>query len=86
MTKIEQIVSKYLDKVGERIVIDAKDNFNSRTGALRESIQMQKNGDKSIYVGSDKEYALYLECGTRNITPRAFLRRAVYNRNNYKVY
>ncbi len=85
MIKIEQIVSKYLDKVGERIVIDAKDNVPVKTGALRDSIQMQKNGDKSIYVGSDKEYAIYLELGTRHITPRAFLRRAVYNRNNYRA-
>ena len=85
MIKIAQIISKYLDRVGERIVVDAKDNFNSKTGALRDSIQMQKNGDKSIYVGSDLEYALYLELGTRHITPRGFLRRAVYNRNNYRT-
>jgi len=85
MTTIEQIVSKYLDKVARRVAEEAKVHCPVDTGALRASIESQKNGDLSFYVGAGLSYGLWQEIGTRYITPRAYLRRAVYNRNNYKA-
>ena len=85
MIKIEKIVSKYMDKVGKKLVDNAKLNAPVETGALRDSIQFEKKDDTTIYLGSDLDYALFIELGNQDTTPRAFLRRAVYNRINYKV-
>jgi len=85
--KIEQIISRYMDKVASNVVDDAKVKVDDATGNLRDSIQSQKINEKSFYVGCDEDtapYAKYVESGTRFMTPRAFLKRAAYNRDNYK--
>lgn len=51
-----------------------------RTGALRNSITHDyKRDEMAAYVGTDIEYAPYVEFGTVRMPERPFLRRAVLN-------
>ena len=51
-----------------------------RTGALRNSItHAYVNAEKAAYIGTNLEYAPYVEYGTRNMHERPFLRNAVQN-------
>lgn len=49
-----------------------------RTGALRNSISHAYDSD-SAYVGTNLEYAPYVEMGTSKMPPRPFIRPAVEN-------
>lgn len=49
-----------------------------RTGALRNSITHDSDGE-AAYVGSNIEYAAYVEMGTSKMSPRPFIRPAVEN-------
>lgn len=44
------------------------------TGRLRSSIQYVNDGLMRCTVGTDTYYAIFLEFGTRKMSPRAFLR------------
>lgn len=48
------------------------------TGKLRDSIHVVPHEDGSASVGTDLEYAPYLENGTDRIPPRPFLGRAAF--------
>lgn len=47
------------------------------TGRLRQSIRVQKVGPGHYRVGTDVQYAIFLEFGTRRIAARPFLRPSV---------
>lgn len=49
-----------------------------RTGALRNSISHESDDD-TAYVGTNLEYAPYVELGTSNMVERPFIRPAVEN-------
>lgn len=49
-----------------------------RTGELRESIEVEAQGDKAV-VGSRSDIAMYQELGTSKIPPRPFLGPAAYD-------
>lgn len=49
-----------------------------RTGRLRNSIT-NDHDDTTVYVGTDVEYALYVELGTSKMPERPFIRPAVEN-------
>lgn len=51
-----------------------------RTGTLRNSIaHAYVREEKAAYIGTDLEYAPYVELGTRNMHERPFLRNAAQN-------
>lgn len=51
-----------------------------RTGALRNSItHAYDKTEKAAYIGSNLEYAPYVEYGSRNMIERPFLRNAAQN-------
>lgn len=51
-----------------------------RTGDLRKSISHKYvKGEKTAYIGTNIDYAPYVEYGTRNIPERPFLRNAAQN-------
>lgn len=81
---INKVINKYLNKVGYNLVQDAKNNAPVKTGALRDSIDKKVEGD-SVIVGSDLFYSVFIEVGTSKMPPKSFLRRALYNRNNYRA-
>lgn len=59
---------KPLLKVGNDIEVQAKQNCNGRfaepTGTLKRSIRAELDGNNSIEVGTNLEYAIYVEHGT----------------------
>lgn len=51
-----------------------------RTGALRNSLSHKYvKAEKTAYIGTNLEYAPYVEYGSRNMTERPFLRNAAQN-------
>ena len=59
---------KPLLKVGNDIEVAAKENCNGRfaepTGTLKRSIRAELQGETSVEVGTNLEYAVYVEHGT----------------------
>lgn len=83
-TNIHKITDKYLGKVKTNLVTDAKNLAPVKTGALKASIKA-KIENESIFLYSDVDYAIYVEMGTRHMTPQSFLRASAKNRKNYKT-
>jgi hypothetical protein len=55
-----------------------------KSGALRESIEIKEkdygnsiNSDKKVIVGTSVDYGLYVEMGTRKMSPKSFLRASL---------
>ena len=46
------------------------------TGTLRDSISHDKDED-TAYIGTNVDYAIYVELGTRKMSPSHYLKRAV---------
>ena len=62
-----------------RVVYDTPESPNYvRTGRLRNSISHAMDDD-SAYVGTNVEYAAYVELGTSKMAPRPFIRPAAAN-------
>ena len=61
-------LTRPLLKVGNDIEVKAKENCNGRfaepTGTLKRSIRTELVGSNSVEVGSNLEYAIYVEHGT----------------------
>jgi HK97 gp10 family phage protein len=82
----ERGLKKFAEQAGKKALSDfsmdveknAKINAPVKTGALRDSIKtkMKING-MSSRIGSDLDYALYVEVGTKKMSPRAYLRKAL---------
>jgi HK97 gp10 family phage protein len=70
-----QSCDKFIDKVGDRVTQVAKNLVPVATGKLRESIHKEKI-ERGVKVGSELNYAGYVELGTRKMAPRSYLRRA----------
>ena len=64
-----------------KLVYDTPESPNYvRTGALRNSIaHAYVREEKAAYIGTNLEYAPYVEYGTRNMHERPFLRNAAQN-------
>ena len=55
-----------------------------RTGRLKNSISHAVD-DNDVYIGTNLEYASYVELGTSRMAPRPFLRNGIANyTNDYK--
>ena len=50
----------------------------------RNKIRKNNIEGNSYEIGSELDYALFVEVGTSKIAPRPFLRRAVNNKDNYR--
>ena len=87
----EQAVARGLEAIGLQAEGNAKEEvtkavYNSppaksgyiRTGALRNSIGHATDGE-AAYVGSNIEYAPYVEYGTSKMPARPFIKPAVQN-------
>ena len=69
-----------LTAIGATAETHAKDNITADdlidTGRLRNSISHTVDGE-AAYIGTNVEYAPYLELGTKKITAHHYLKRAV---------
>jgi hypothetical protein len=66
-------------KTSQEIAAEAKSLCPVDTGRLQRSIKVVKE-DEGIYkIGSQLDYAIFIEMGTRYISAVGFLRRAFWN-------
>lgn len=73
-------VARYLVGLAAQVERQAKIYCPVDTGRLRASIAsvtVREGGGLVAYVGSDVEYAIYVEFGTRFMAAQSFLRRAL---------
>ena len=70
-------------KCAEAVLKDAQSKVPVKTGALRDSLKINKVSDTKYEVGSDLNYSIFIELGTRNMNGKHFLRKALLNRRNY---
>lgn len=74
---IDQALAKALEEVGLVAEGYAKKACPFDTGRLRNSITHQvRPSEKSVYIGTNVEYAPYVELGTSRTEPQPFLRPA----------
>lgn len=74
---IDQALARALEEVGLVAEGYAKKACLVDTGRLRNSITHQvRPSEKSVYIGTNVEYAPYVELGTSRMKPQPFLRPA----------
>lgn len=78
-SEIDKAIAKSLEIVGGTAERHAKDICPVDTGRLRNSIAHEPVGDNTESIGTDVEYAPYVELGTRYQSPQPYLRPGVEN-------
>jgi HK97 gp10 family phage protein len=80
------LVNNFLDKTGEVLVTESKRLCPVKTGKLQESIEIKEkdygnslNSDKKVTVGTSVPYSIFVELGTRRMSPKSFLRASLDN-------
>ena len=80
LSALEQAVERSLEKIGLTAEAYAKLECPVDTGRLRNSITHEvRTGEKAVYIGTNVEYAPYVELGTSKMAERPYLRPAVEN-------
>ena len=74
----DDAIARALEKVGLTAEGYAKMKCPVDTGRLRNSITHEVNNE-TVYIGTNVEYAAYVEMGTVNTRAQPFLRPAVSN-------
>lgn len=75
---IKAAIYRALIRIGDEIISYAGDLIHNVTGNLRRSLNKRVRGN-SVIVGTDVEYARYVEEGTSRSKPHPYLRPAVTN-------
>lgn len=68
-----------LEMIGIEAERYAKEYCPVDTGRLRNSITHTREGEDTVLIGSNVEYAPFVEAGTSRMKPRKFLHRAVFD-------
>lgn len=72
--------SNAIDEVTRLVYETPESPYYVRTGALRNSLGHKYiRPEKTAYIGTDLEYAPYVEYGNQHVTERPFLRNAAQN-------
>lgn len=80
---IDLAISAALEEIGMLAEGYAKRACPVDTGRLRNSITHQMGSDeRSVYIGTNVEYAPHVELGTRHQQAQPFLRPAAQNHSN----
>lgn len=74
-----QAIEKALEMIGIEAERYAKEYCPVDTGRLKNSITHTQKGKETEIVGSNVEYAPYVEAGTSRPKPKRFLYKAVFN-------
>ena len=72
------IFQKELLKFGLRVENNAKRIVPVDTGRLRSSIYAEMINENLLFVGSNVQYAEYVEYGTIHMMPKPYLRPAIF--------
>ena len=79
---LQNAIERALEAIGNSAVDHATDYITEQgavdTGRLRNSIA-HKEDDEAVYLGTNVEYAPYVELGTSRMAPRPYLRPAAEN-------
>lgn len=67
---LDMIVKKQINEIANRAVEIMKEEAPSDTGKLRESIKKEQVSNNEIFVGTDLEYAYYVEHGRGEVKPK----------------
>lgn len=79
LTAKEAAVAMALEMIGIEAERYAKEYCPVDTGRLRNSITHTREGKDTELIGSNVEYAPYVEAGTSRMKAHHFLKRAVMN-------
>lgn len=77
LSKLKELEQTLVKNLGESIVNEAKRLAPVKTGKLRDSIEIKENTDMTVSVGSNLDYILFQEFGTRFQSGTPFLRPAL---------
>lgn len=84
LAKADELVKKKLELASLLVERSAKENCPVKTGTLRRSIT-RRVGKRKARVGSNVEYAPFVEMGTRKMPAQPYLRPALEsNRDRIK--
>lgn len=67
-----------IEEISKAVYDTPESPYYKRTGRLRNSLTHARD-DRSAYIGTNVEYAAYVELGTSKMKPRPYLRPAVQN-------
>ena len=81
LKELDNAMERALTRIGLAAEGYAKKSLTAQgavdTGLLRNSVTFALSGeDKSVYIGSNVEYAIFIENGARGQSPRPFLKPA----------
>lgn len=77
LSELEKAYTRALERIGLQAESFAKQIVPVDTGRLRNSITHEVNSrEKAAYIGTNVEYAPYVELGTRGRKPKPYLRPA----------
>ena len=78
LAKLDVTIDNKLSQAGDVIVDKAQANCPVKSGDLRSSIhKVVDHKDNTVSVGSELEYAKFIELGTRKSPPKSFLRKGL---------
>ena len=79
LKKLDKTLVDKLDESASHVAEESKTRAPVKTGNLRDSIDYTVNeyGELKATVKSHAPYSLFLELGTRKMSPRAYLRPAL---------
>lgn len=76
LAALDAAIKRGLEEAGQIVENDAARRSPVDTGRLRNSITHRMAGDRKVEIGSDVEYAAYVECGTSRSRAQAYLKPA----------
>ncbi len=83
LDSVKKNAKAILAEVAEKVSVSAKKIVPVKTGALRESIEVNQE-DLTAHIGSDLHYAGYIEAGTSKMSAQPYLRPALMG-NLHKI-
>lgn len=80
ISELSQTLMERVNKVKQNVVDESVAQMKTlapvNTGALRDSIGVEENGN-TVTIGASTEYAPFVELGTENTDPNPFVRPTV---------
>jgi HK97 gp10 family phage protein len=77
LVELQKSLDVYLKVLANEVVTEAKILCPVDTGNLRDSIKILEERKDEIDIGSEADYANFIEFGTRNMVAQPYLRPAL---------
>ena len=82
VNQIKGAISEALERSGQLVENEAARECPVDTGRLQNSITHEVEGHKKVVIGTNVEYAGYVENGTSKMRARPYLRKALTNKQS----